>query len=239
MPTPSGTTCRSRRSSSRPARWATSSSSTRSSSPRSTRRTPRSCTRSRSSPSTATSSRRSSTSGLLAIGLLASWCIGRPYGVAPQALIGGSIALGAQMLVEFQAGEALNDIIGRRLHPGGGGDAGERLRGRPGRAIALDRRAALVVAGLAAGLAAGMKLSFLAPVAALTVGVVVLARAGRGSARGRLDPAAADRRALLVRPERDRDRQPDPLRQLGRPDRAARPERATSSFGPGSRSRTT
>ena len=50
--------------------------------------------------------------GFLAIGLLASWCIGRPYGVAPQALIGGSIALGAEMLVEFQAGEALNDITG-------------------------------------------------------------------------------------------------------------------------------
>ena len=117
--------------------------------------------------------------GFLGIGLLASWCIGRPYGVAPQALIGGSIALGAQMLVEFQAGEALNDITGRRLHPRGGGAAGERLRARArgtrdGHRIA-GRGAG--VAGLAAGLAAGMKLSFLAPVAALTVGVVVLAPA--------------------------------------------------------------
>ena len=50
--------------------------------------------------------------GLLGIGFLSAWCIGRPFGVAPQALIGGSIALGAQMLVEFQAGEALNDIAG-------------------------------------------------------------------------------------------------------------------------------
>ena len=47
-----------------------------------------------------------------ALALLAAWCIGRPYGVAPLSLIGGSIALGAQMLVEFQAGEALNDITG-------------------------------------------------------------------------------------------------------------------------------
>ena len=50
--------------------------------------------------------------GFLALGLLASYCIGRPYGLGPQSLIGGSIALGAQMLVEFQAGEALNDIVG-------------------------------------------------------------------------------------------------------------------------------
>ncbi len=113
--------------------------------------------------------------GLLATGLLASWCIGRPYGVAPQALIGGSIALGAQMLVEFQAGEALNDISGVVFILAAvailvnGYAAG-------GRSIAAG---ALVVAGLAAGLAAGMKLSFLAPVAALTVGVVVLAGRGR------------------------------------------------------------
>ena len=58
-PTRSGTTCRSRPGSSKRARRARSSSSTRSSSRRSTRRTPRSCTRSRSSPSRATSSRRS------------------------------------------------------------------------------------------------------------------------------------------------------------------------------------
>ena len=50
--------------------------------------------------------------GFLALGLLAAYCIGRPYGLGPQSLIGGAIALGAQMLVEFQAGEALNDIVG-------------------------------------------------------------------------------------------------------------------------------
>ena len=44
--------------------------------------------------------------------LLAAWCIGRPYGLGPQALIGASVALGSQSLVEFQAGEALNDITG-------------------------------------------------------------------------------------------------------------------------------
>src|SRR5207247_2134672 len=50
--------------------------------------------------------------GWLAVALLAAWCIGRPYGLGPQALVGGSIALGSQSLIEFQAGEALNDITG-------------------------------------------------------------------------------------------------------------------------------
>ena len=50
--------------------------------------------------------------GWVAVSLLSCYCIGRPYGVGPQAMIGGSVALGAQMLVEFQAGEGLNDITG-------------------------------------------------------------------------------------------------------------------------------
>ncbi len=150
--------------------------------------------------------------GWLAVGLLAAYCIGRPYGLGPQALIGASIALGSQSLVEFQAGEALNDITGvamvlaavailvngyaasraarpaatietERLVPTG--EAGwNKLRSRlgppvgplsnpvTGREIAP---AALGVAGIAAGFAAGVKLSFLAPVAALTVGVIVIA----------------------------------------------------------------
>ncbi len=53
--------------------------------------------------------------GWLSMALLAAWCIGRPYGLGPQALIGASVALGSQSLVEFQAGEALNDITGVAL----------------------------------------------------------------------------------------------------------------------------
>ena len=50
--------------------------------------------------------------GFLGIGLLACWCIGRPFGVAPQSLLAGSLVLGSQSLIEFQAGESLNDIVG-------------------------------------------------------------------------------------------------------------------------------
>ncbi len=61
--------------------------------------------------------------GWLALGLTSAYAIGRPYGLGPQSLIGGAIALGAQNLVEFQAGEALNDIVGRLPGP--------RLRSHP------------------------------------------------------------------------------------------------------------
>jgi hypothetical protein len=120
--------------------------------------------------------------GWLAVGLGSAWCIGRPYGLGPQALLGGGIALGAQMLVEFQAGEALNDITGVALVLVSvallvNGHAAALAQ--PERAGGLSvQRGALIVAGLAAGLAAGTKLSFLAPVVALTIGVIVIAPSG-------------------------------------------------------------
>ena len=144
--------------------------------------------------------------GFLSLGLLAAYCIGRPYGLGPQSLIGGAIALGAQMLIEFQAGEALNDIVGVAFVLAAvavlvNARAAVALRGNEGAARAAVWRemgrmdpkgdkpgfgpVALAVAGMSAGLAAGTKLSFLAPVLALFVGVAVIA--GRG---GRLRAAA-------------------------------------------------
>ncbi len=121
--------------------------------------------------------------GWLAVSLLSCYCIGRPYGVGPQAMIGGSVALGAQMLVEFQAGEGLNDITGLAFLLAAAAIlvnawAARTPKGAP---AALPPLPAIFIAGLAAGIAAGVKLSFLAPLAALAVGVVYLA--GSGSRR--------------------------------------------------------
>jgi hypothetical protein len=118
--------------------------------------------------------------GWLALGLTASYAIGRPYGLGPQSLIGGAIALGAQNLVEFQAGEALNDIVGVALILCAvailvNARAARTTTGNDG--VVLGP-AAVVVAGLAAGLAAGTKLSFLAPVIALFIGLIVIAGKG-------------------------------------------------------------
>jgi hypothetical protein len=110
--------------------------------------------------------------GWLALGLVSAYAIGRPYGVGPVSLLGGAIALGSQQLVEFQAGEALNDITGVAF-------VLAAVAILVNAAAARDRGPVpLAIAGLAAGVAAGMKLSFLAPVGALFVGAVVIARSG-------------------------------------------------------------
>ena len=141
--------------------------------------------------------------GFLALGLLASYCIGRPYGVGPQSLIGGAIALGAQQLVEFQAGEALNDIVGVAFVLAAVailvnaaaesiavvGPETTKPSSQPARS-GLGM-AALAVAGIAAGLAAGTKLSFLAPVTALFVGITLIAGRGTKARTGAVFAAAA------------------------------------------------
>ena len=114
--------------------------------------------------------------GFLGLGLTAGWAMGRPYGLAPQALLGAAIVLGAETMTDFQAGESLNDIAGvafllcaaALLVNGHAAREG-------GRSVSAG---ALAFAGAAAGLAAGTKLSFLAPVALLTVAVVVIAPGG-------------------------------------------------------------
>ena len=130
--------------------------------------------------------------GFLAIGLLASYCIGRPWGVGPLSLLGGAIALGSQQLVEFQAGEALNDITGVAFILAAvavlvNATATATATATEPRETAIEvemapksqfRGSALLIAGLAAGVAAGTKLSFLAPVAALAIGLPLVARSG-------------------------------------------------------------
>jgi hypothetical protein len=132
--------------------------------------------------------------------LLACWCIGRPFGVAPWSLALGAIALSVPALGD-QAGEARNDIVGiffllsaiaialnapavpggirrpsrpavRSANSPGDGAAGEEDR------HGLSTGALLLV-GLAIGLAAGTKLNFLLPAAVLVLGLTALAPKGR------------------------------------------------------------
>jgi hypothetical protein len=121
--------------------------------------------------------------------LLACWCIGKPYRVAPWSLALGAVALSLPVLSD-QAGEARNDIVGiffllaavavvlnawgiRKNEQVGGGDSGGH-GDRPSAGLGP-----LVVAGLAAGLAAGTKLNFLLPAAVLVLGLALIAPAGR------------------------------------------------------------
>lgn len=121
--------------------------------------------------------------------LLACWCIGKPYGVAPWSLALGAVALGLPALSD-QAGEARNDIVGIffllaavaiALNAWGARKneqvEGGKSRG-PGDRLAADL-GPLVVTGLAAGLAAGTKLNFLLPAAVLVCGLAFVVPAGK------------------------------------------------------------
>jgi hypothetical protein len=108
--------------------------------------------------------------------LVACWCIGRPYKVAPWSLVLGAIALSVPALAD-QAGEARNDIVGIFFLLAA---VAITLNGE------RDVRTALI-AGLAAGLMAGTKLNFLLPAAVLVIGFAAIAPRGE---RGRVFGAA-------------------------------------------------
>ena len=104
--------------------------------------------------------------------LLAAWCIGRPYGAGPLSLIGAAIILDAGVLAD-QAGSMRNDIPAIFFLTAAAAIA---LNARAGeRRLGLG---ALAIVGLCAGLAAGVKLNYLAPAAALVVGMALVSAPG-------------------------------------------------------------
>jgi hypothetical protein len=127
--------------------------------------------------------------------LLACWCIGRPFRVAPWSLALGAVALSVPALAD-QAGEARNDIVGIffllaalaiALNAAAvpGGTRGDRSAFRSAHSPADEAAAgglssgALLLVGLAIGLAAGTKLNFLLPAAVLVSGLTAAARGRR------------------------------------------------------------
>jgi hypothetical protein len=125
----------------------------------------------------------------LAIALLAAWCVGRPYKVGPATLVAAAIVLDSGVMIETQPGEGRNDIMGlafliafaaflinghQRRAPASGA-----VQDAPERDAPLLDKGPLVMAGVAAGLAASVKLTFLIPVVAIAAGVVVFSGRGR------------------------------------------------------------
>lgn len=125
----------------------------------------------------------------LAIALLAAYCVGRPYRVGPVTLVAAAIVLDSGVMIETQPGEARNDIMGlafllafaaflinghQRRAPSSGA-----VQDTPEENAPLLDKGPLVMAGIAAGLAASVKTTFLVPVAAITIGVIIFSGRGR------------------------------------------------------------
>ncbi len=109
----------------------------------------------------------------LALTLLAAWCVGVRWRVQALTLAAGCLVLALPVLSGTQPGEAFNDIPGLAC----------LLAGAALAASAREDSATLVVAGLALGVAAGTKLTFLVPAFALLAGLGATAARGR---RGRV-----------------------------------------------------
>jgi hypothetical protein len=126
----------------------------------------------------------------LAIALLGCWCVGRPYKVGPATLIAGAIILDSGVMIETQPGEARNDIMGLAFlvafaaflingHQRRAPREGTAVQDTPERNAPLLDKGPLIMAGLAAGLAASVKTTFLVPVAAIAIGVFLFSGKGR------------------------------------------------------------
>jgi hypothetical protein len=125
----------------------------------------------------------------LSIALLAAWCVGRPYKVGPATLVAAALVLDSGVMIETQPGEGRNDIMGlafllafvaflinghQRRAPAEGA-----VQDAPERDAPLLDKGPLVMAGIAAGLAASVKTTFLVPVVVITIGTILFSGKGR------------------------------------------------------------
>src|SRR5262245_39212219 len=127
--------------------------------------------------------------GWLGIALVAAWCIGRPYGVAPLSMTAVAIAIDAGPMVPREAGTPASDTVpvamllaaaailinawaARESRTSGPPPAGGQQGTDAGSAAAP--MGALLVAGLAIGLALGSKLTISGVTAAFAIGVPFL-----------------------------------------------------------------
>ena len=128
--------------------------------------------------------------GWLSVALLGAWCVGRPYKVGPATLVASALVLDSGVLISLQPGEGRNDIMGLAFliafaaflingHQRRAPAIGAAVQDTPEHDAPLLDKGPLVLAGIAAGLAASVKLTFLIPVAAIAVGVVLFSGKGR------------------------------------------------------------
>ena len=113
--------------------------------------------------------------GWLALTLYAGWCLGSRFGVGSLALMGTAVVMGGTELVADEPGGAYNDVVGVALVL----SAVALLAWVPRRDPGPSGVAGFLIAALAAGLALGVKYTFIFPVLALTVATLVAIPRGR------------------------------------------------------------
>lgn len=117
--------------------------------------------------------------GWLAVGLLAGWCVGRPYGRPHLTMLGVAVLMATHTLVVREPGTGKNDIMAAVLILAAvaimlnRSSAGSEPRGR----VSPDW--AMAAAGLAAGLAIGTKVTAIAPGLMIAFVVIFSTLAGK------------------------------------------------------------
>jgi hypothetical protein len=119
--------------------------------------------------------------GWLSVMLLAAWCIGRPFQRGPLTLTGTTVLLATPGLVATQPGGAYTDIVSIALLA-----SSMALLLNSDRLRLIERKPVVAIAALAAGLALGTKFTVIAPVAALTVGLLLVSTRGTRLVNGAL-----------------------------------------------------
>jgi hypothetical protein len=141
----------------------------------------------------------------LGLALFAGWCIGRPYRAGATSLAAVASVMAADLLFSRQPGNANNDVVAialflsavalllnarwpakppRQAPAETGAAPMGAAAGNPGEPILPYPTGAILIAGLAAGLALGTKLTVVPPVLALTLGVIWISTGDRLRAAG-------------------------------------------------------
>jgi hypothetical protein len=110
--------------------------------------------------------------GWLALGLLAGWCVGRPYGRPHLTMLGVAVLMATHTLVVREPGTAKNDVMAAALILASVAIMLNRSTTRPAPPGRVTPDWAMAAAGLAIGLAAGTKVTALAPALLVTCAVI-------------------------------------------------------------------
>ncbi|MCB8914628.1 MAG: hypothetical protein H6532_02175 [Thermoleophilales bacterium] len=110
--------------------------------------------------------------GWLGLGLLAGWCVGRPYGRPHLTMLGVAVLMATHTLVVREPGTAKNDVMAAALILSAVAIMLNRSSARPDPPGWVSPDWAMAAGGLAVGLAAGTKVTALAPALLITIAVI-------------------------------------------------------------------